>query len=315
MRVLVTGGAGFIGSHIAKAAVEAGHQVAVLDDLSSGSRDNLPGAVEFFEVDVTQASAVETAVFDFRPEVVSHQAALVSIPLSMAQPRRDAEVNLLGTLGLLEVCCRAGVKRFVFASTGGAIYGEVSEGHAASENDPLYPKSPYGIHKLAAEQMLGVFERERGITTCALRYANVYGPGQAPRGEAGVVAIFMERALQGEPLCVNARERVGDGGCIRDYIFVEDVVRMNLFALEGRVDQPVVNVGTGIATNTLHLAQKVLEVLGREGRIEQSSPRAGDIGRSVLDAGRARRWVGSFTHLDAGLARTAQWFLSRARAE
>lgn len=308
MRILVTGGAGFIGSHVAEAALARGHEVAVLDDLSHGKRQNVPATAAFFACDVRDSTAVNAVFTEFRPDCVSHQAAQASVSVSVREPAFDAEVNILGTLRLLDACVRFAVRRFVLASTGGAIYGEVAADQAASEDWPARPYSPYALSKFAAEGYLGIAHRQHHLETTVLRYANVYGPRQDAHGEAGVVAIFLARLRRGEPLRVNAAGQAGDAGCVRDYVYVEDVVRANLLALEGTLAQPLLNVGTGIGTTTLSLAQRLTALAGAQGEPERVGPRAGDLQRSVLDARRCQQAIGALTPLADGLAATAAWF-------
>ncbi len=313
MRILVTGGAGFIGSHVVVGALSAGFEVAVLDNFSSGKRANLPPGVRVFEADLRDRDATLRAVADFGPELVSHQAAQASVSVSMKDPRFDAEVNIIGGLNLLDACTAAGsrVRQLVFASTGGAIYGEVPEGARASESYQLEPKSPYGISKLTFERLLGIYRDHRGLNSTVLRYANVYGPRQDPHGEAGVIAIFFDAALAGKNVTIFAKRAVGDGGCIRDYVYVSDVARANLRALTGELPHPVTNVGSGRATTTLELAERILAITGARSSIEQGPLRAGDIERSLLDVTRFEQTLGAPTPLDTGLAETAKWYRAR----
>lgn len=308
MRVLVTGGAGFIGSHVVDHALRAGHEVAVLDNLSTGRRENVPAAARLYVADVRDRERTFEVMRDFAPQAVSHQAAQASVPSSIRDPRADAEVNLMGGLNVLDACTdKVSVERVVFASTGGAIAGEVPPGSKARESDPPSPLSPYAIHKLAFEQLLGVYARHRGISVNVLRYANVYGPRQDPHGEAGVVAIFSEAVMQGRPLRINALRTPGDGGCLRDYVFVTDVARLNALALEGKVSEPVVHAATGTATSTLELAKTIMQAEGKSVDIGDAPPRAGDIGRSVLDPSLMLRYVGQTVGLAQGLKQTLEW--------
>src|SRR5690606_27160174 len=232
MRALVTGGAGFIGSHLVDALVARGARVAVLDNLATGRGDNVPDGVELMPVDLRDAARVYEAVAAFRPTHIFHQAAQASVKVSVDDPAADAAINIVGGLHLLDAARRAGVERVVFASTGGAIYGEVPEGERAREDWPLRPKSPYGASKAAFEQYLEVYRQNFGLPYTVLRYANVYGPRQDPFGEAGVVAIFTGRLLKGQPVQLFARREPGDDGCVRDYVWVGDVVQANLLAVE-----------------------------------------------------------------------------------
>jgi UDP-glucose 4-epimerase len=307
MRVLVTGGAGFIGSHVVEHALQAGFDVAVLDDLSSGKRANVPASVPLFQVDLRDRAATLRALVDFRPELVSHQAAQVSVPASMKDPYLDAEINVLGGISLLDACVHAKVRHVVFASTGGAIYGEVPEPERATEDFRLEPKSPYGIHKLTFERLLAVY-RERGLGTSVLRYANVYGPRQDPHGEAGVIAIFFQRAERGEALQIFARRAAGDEGCVRDYVFVRDVARANVSAMTGELRHAVMNVGSGHPTTTAELARLIVAATGRSSGLLPAPPRAGDIERSLLDVTRLRELLGQPIGLEAGLTETAAWY-------
>lgn len=227
MRILVTGGAGFIGSHVADAYLAAGHEVAVVDDLSTGAKENLDPRARFWQVDIRSAE-LPAVMTDFRPEVISHHAAQMSVSVSARDPRHDADINILGTLNLLEAAVRCGVKRVIFASTGGAMYGDQDAVPTLETTFPQ-PVSPYGVAKLAVERYLHAYRAMHGLPAIALRYANVYGPRQNPHGEAGVVAIFSRGILEGRELTVN-----GDGGQTRDYVYVGDVVRANLLALECR---------------------------------------------------------------------------------
>ena len=310
MRVLVTGGAGFIGSHIVHGALADGHTVAVLDNLSSGKRSNLPAGVQLFEVDVRDRDRVRAALVEFKPEVVSHQAAQISVAVSVRDPYLDGEVNILGGLNVLEACLAARVSRIVFASTGGAIYGEVPEGQRASEAFRPSPISPYAIHKLAFEQLLTVYRTHHGLDSTVLRYANVYGPRQDPHGEAGVVAIFFDTVLAAGTLRVNGMQREGDPGCVRDYVYVGDVARANLAALTGRLEQRVLNVCTGEPVSTLELATQISAVAQRELRTVFTPPRAGDIGRSVLDPAGFVGALGQPLGLSDGLRHTFEWYRS-----
>lgn len=309
MKVLVTGGAGFIGSHIIEHALAAGHEVAALDNLSSGKRENLPPGVKLFEADVRDRDATRAAFLEFKPDAVSHQAAQASVSVSMKDPELDAAVNVIGGIIVAEAALEAGATNFVFASTGGAIYGNVAEG-AADENHAAAPISPYAIHKLAFEQLLGMYGRERGLRPVILRYANVFGPRQDPHGEAGVVAIFFNRALTNAPIQINAMRQRGDDGCVRDYVFVTDVARANLLALEGKLDFTVMNIGTGVETTTARLGSTILALTDSSSEVVHGDIRVGDIERSLLDSNVAKRALGGLTPLAQGLAETAAWYKS-----
>lgn len=311
MRVLVTGGAGFIGSHVVAQALAGGHEPYVLDNFSTGKRANVPEGVRVFECDLRDREATLRALRDANPDVVSHQAAQASVPVSMKDPQLDAEVNVVGGLNLLQACRAAQVKHLVFASTGGAIYGEVPDGERADETSTCEPKSPYGIHKLAFEQLLAVYSGAYGLKTTVLRYANVYGPRQDPHGEAGVVAVFFDSARAGRKLQVFARRQLGDGGCVRDYTFVGDVARANVKAMTGALSYPLLNVASGHATTTLELAQQIIALTGSASPIVQAEPRLGDVERSLLSPARFERTFGAPTPLAAGLAETARYYLGQ----
>ncbi|MFZ5892911.1 MAG: NAD-dependent epimerase/dehydratase family protein [Myxococcota bacterium] len=314
MKILVTGGAGFIGSHIVEALVSLGHEVSALDNLSSGRRENLPSSVHLYEVDLRDREGTHKAIADFRPDAVSHQAAQASVAVSVREPKLDAEVNVIGGINLLDACTASGskVERVVFASTGGAIYGEVPEGTRANEATPPRPASPYAIHKLTFEQLLGVYETHRGLKATTLRYANVYGPRQDPHGEAGVVAIFFNSVLAGKGIRVNARSTPGDEGCHRDYVFVSDVARLNVLAITGKVSEKVVNAGTGVVTTTRGLADQILKVTGKSVPIDFGPLRPGDLERSVLDSKLTEKYVGSLVGLEQGMRATYDFYASRA---
>jgi len=304
---LVTGGAGFIGSHVVDLALARGHEVAVLDDLSSGRREHIPLGVRFFHCDVRDQAATRQAFSAFVPDAVSHQAAQASVTVSMRSPLLDATINVLGGLHVAEAARSVGCTTFVFASTGGAIYGNVTQG-AASETHPPAPISPYAVNKLAFEMLLGTYQSQGQLTVRLLRYANVYGPRQNPHGEAGVVSIFLERARTSAPLLINAQRTQGDDGCVRDYVFVADVARANLDALEGRLTAPLLNLGTGQATSTAALARQVLALCPTSSsNVSHGPPRPGDVARSVLDGALYESLNGPYTSLADGLAITAEW--------
>jgi UDP-glucose 4-epimerase len=310
MRVLVTGGAGFIGSHVVDGALAEGHEVAVLDNLSTGKRSNLPAGVPLFEVDLRNRSAVREALASFKPDLVSHQGAQVSVAVSVREPLLDGEVNVIGGINLLDACVAAKVKRVVFASTGGAIYGEVPGPQRADESVRPAPISPYAIHKLAFEQLLDVYRTHHGLDSVVLRYANVYGPRQDPHGEAGVVAIFFDSVIAGKTLRVNGMRTEGDPGCLRDYVYVGDVARANLAALAGRLAERTLNVCTGVEVSTLALAREIGQVAGVELRTIFAAPRPGDVGRSVLDPTRFVASLGALVPLSEGLRHTFAWYRS-----
>lgn len=302
MRCVVTGGAGFIGSHITDRLVNAGHEVLVLDSLVTGRATNVNAAATFSQLDIRQRDDVLAAFANFKPETIFHQAAQTSVSKSVRDPILDAESNVLGTLNIILAAREANSRRIVFASTGGAIYGEVPDGRASLTVMPL-PQSPYASSKLAGESYLRTASVLWGVSATVLRYANVYGPRQDPHGEAGVVAIFSERILKGEPITVNARKAPGDGGCIRDYVFVDDVTAANLRALDSTNPFEIINVATGLGTSTEQLANTLARLAGKSITPTQGGVRAGDLERSVLEPS-----VPPIVSLDEGLKATLDYF-------
>ncbi len=300
MRSLVTGGAGFIGSHVAEGLLARGDEVVVLDDLSNGKRENLPEGARFVEGDICDP---QNGLFaEFRPEVCFHLAAQVDVRVSVARPKHDGKVNILGTVQLLEAALEHETQ-MVFSSTGGAIYGEC-EG-PATEDAPRRPLAPYGVSKLAGEEYLAAYNRLHGTRHVSLRFGNVYGPRQDPHGEAGVVAIFFNRLASGETPRI-----FGDGRQTRDYVFVADVVRATL-AAEQR-DGGVYNVGTGRETSVLELFELCRRVAGKDVEPAFAPPRPGELERSVLDPGRAVDELGwrPERNLEEGLRETWEWATS-----
>lgn len=314
MRLLVTGGAGFIGSHIAEKALAKGWTVGVIDNLESGRRQNVPADAQFFEVDIRDKEAVDKVFSEFKPTAVSHQAAQASVAISVREPQMDAAVNIGGSLNIMTACVAQKVERMVFASTGGAIYGEVPEGVRAGVDFPPVPISPYACSKFSVEKYLECFRIEHGLNYTVLRYANVYGPRQDPHGEAGVVAIFCNRILASEPIQVNAKREVGDAGCVRDYVYIEDVAGANIAALEGKIPDPILNVGTGQETTTQQLTEILQSALGNKVQVTPSQKRAGDIERSLLNADRLVELQGPVVTIADGLSQTADWFRARFTA-
>ncbi len=305
-RILITGGAGFIGSAIADLFVQAGWDVAILDDLSTGKRENVPAGARFYPVDVRSGAARE-AVLKERPQVLCHQAAQIDVRRSMADPRFDADVNLGGLLNVMQAAVEArSVEHVLFASSGGATYGDTDR-IPTPETHPQLPVSHYGAAKAASELYLGVYRANFQIPYTALRYANVYGPRQDPHGEAGVVAIFCGRLLDGKPCTV-----FGDGKQTRDYVFVGDVARANLLAAEKRFDGPL-NVGTGVETDVVQLYGHLARAAGVSRRPEHAPARLGEQKRSCIDPSAAARAIGwrPEVALADGLARTFEWFRAR----
>jgi UDP-glucose 4-epimerase len=315
MRILVAGGAGFIGSHVVDSLLKSGHEVSVLDNLSSGRRENLPAGVPLHVGDVCDSAQLKNAFNETRPEAVCLQAAQMSVSRSVREPAFDARVNVLGLLGVMENCVRVGTNKVVFASSGGVLYGDVYE--PAPETTPSNPVSPYGISKWTGELYLQFFAREHGIRTVALRYSNVYGPRQNPHGEAGVVAIFAQKMLAGKQVVIN-----GDGRYVRDYVYVGDVARANHLALEMTLPEmfTALNIGTGVPTDVNELAEQMRalcsEFAGRSGHpvdvpaASHGPARAGDL-RSNLVLNRLAKVVLGWqptVALKQGLRQTVEWF-------
>lgn len=302
-KVLITGGAGFIGSTVADRFIDAGWEVAVIDDLSSGKLENVPSKAHFYPVDVRSAAAAEAIVAE-KPEVLCHHAAQIDVRRSMADPRFDCDVNLGGLLNIMQGAVKAGtVKQVLFASSGGAMYGETDR-IPTPESFPPQPVSHYGAAKAASELYLGVYRANHQLRVAALRYANVYGPRQDPHGEAGVVAIFCGRLLEGKPCTIS-----GDGTQTRDYVFVEDVAAANVLAAEKGFDGAL-NIGTGIETDVNQLYALLARAAGSDSAPIHGPPRAGEQRRSCIDpaaAGRALEWRPTVAIAD-GLARTLPRF-------
>jgi UDP-glucose 4-epimerase len=302
VRILVTGGAGFIGSNVADRFVALGHDVAVFDNLSSGFREFVPAKAAFFEGDLADAAAVDHAIGAFKPDLVDHHAAQIDVRKSVSDPVFDARVNVLGTIGMLQACTRHGVRKVVYASTGGALYGEGRQ-LPATEDHPVNPESPYGASKHTVEHYLFLWKLLHGLDYTVLRYPNVYGPRQNPHGEAGVNAIFIGLMLEGK------RPRIfGDGHAVRDYLYVEDVVDANVLALE-KGSGEMVNLGTGVGTSVNDIVRELQAITGfAEGAIHDPA-RPGEVQRIYLDASRAKQmlgWMPKVTFAD-GLRRTVEW--------
>ena len=304
--VIVTGGAGFIGSHIADAFLDQGWEVHILDDMSGGRRENVPEQAQLHELDIRSAEAAQL-IAEVKPKVLVHQAAQMDVRRSVADPSFDADVNIRGTLNLLEACRTAGVQQVLFASTGGAIYGE-QDVFPADESHPQRPVSPYGVSKLSVERYLYFYHQAYGLDVTCLRYANVYGERQNPHGEAGVVAIFLQRLLAGEACRIN-----GDGLQTRDYVHVSDVVRANL-AAAGRPGFHTYNVGTGKETTVVELYERLAEAVGVDEKAAHGPGMPGEQRRSVITPQRLLEdlEVPQPLSLEEGFQRTAAWFRDRA---
>lgn len=305
MRVVVTGGAGFIGSHLVDALVARGVEVLILDDLSSGEERFLNPAARFEKVDIRSPEAARSLAA-FRPDAVSHHAAQISVSVSVRDPLLDAGVNIEGGLNLLGPATAAG-SRFVFASSGGQVYGDPST-IPTPESAPERPVSPYGVSKLAFDRYLHAFHRQHGLAYVSLRYSNVYGQRQNPHGEAGVIAILCEWYLGHREFRIH-----GQGTDTRDYVHVSDVVRANLLAIDSQVTGEF-NIGTGRETDVLTLQRLVGAALGIDKQADHGPPRPGDIPRSALDSSLAAKALGwqPQVSLEEGIRQTAAWFASGA---
>jgi UDP-glucose 4-epimerase len=301
-KILVTGGAGFIGSNVADRFIQDGHKVTIIDNLSTGVKANLNKKAKFYEVDIR--SAVIDKIFEMeKPQILCHHAAQIDVRKSASDPIFDAEVNIIGTLNLFNSCIKHKVKKMIFASTGGAIYGE-QDYFPADEDHPANPLSPYGVAKLTIEKYLHFYKETYGVNYVALRYANVYGPRQNPFGEAGVVAIFTERLLGDRKAIIN-----GDGKQTRDFVFVEDVVESNVLALE-YPKSDFFNIGTGIETDINHIFRTLKKETGSKQKELHGPAKLGEQQRSVLECSKAKRllkWKPS-CGLEEGIARTVKYY-------
>jgi len=302
--VVVTGGAGFIGSHLVDAYVERGWRVTIVDNFSTGVRANVNDRAELWEGDLRDPATI-AAIAQLKPDVISHHAAQIDVRQSVADPAADAETNIVASVRLLEAAADAGVKRFLFASTGGAIYGDPVV-VPQSESHPAEPLSPYGCAKLAVEHYMHYFRAVRGLSSVALRYGNVYGPRQNAHGEAGVIAIFTNRLLAGDDVTIN-----GSGEQTRDFVYVGDVVRANLAATDAQWEGAY-NVGTGVETSVNELYAQLAELTGTTRAAIHAPAKPGEQMRSVLD-GRALRTLANLpepVRMRDGLRQTVDWFRS-----
>ncbi len=313
-RVLVTGAAGFIGSHIAEAYLRAGWEVFALDDLSRGHQRNVPAAARFVRADIRSPEARELlATGGFT--VLNHHAAQIDVRVSVDQPALDADINLVGLVNLLDGAGAGGVRRVVFASSGGVIYGDPEVVPTPETADKL-PISPYGVSKLSGEYYLRALAALRGFEGVAMRYANVFGPRQDPKSEAGVVSIFVSRLLGRKPLTV-----FGDGRQTRDYVYVKDVARANVLASTapippgGDLDAPAINIATATQRSVLELADSIGQVMGMKPELEFAPPRPGELFRSSLDIGKAKAVLGwaPEVRFEDGLRELIDWFRKEAR--
>jgi UDP-glucose 4-epimerase len=303
MNVLVTGGAGFIGSHIVDAYIQAGHAVSVVDDLSTGKKANLNPRAKLHQADIRDAKAMAAIFTAEQFDVVNHHAAQMDVRRSVADPAFDADVNLVGMLTLLEAAVRNGVRKVVFASSGGAIYGE-QDYFPADEKHPTRPISPYGVAKLSTENYLYYYKAVYGVDGVCLRYANVYGPRQNPEGEAGVIAIFATKMLTGGQPVIN-----GPGTQTRDYVYVGDVVKANLLALTHQ-GSAIFNIGTGVETDVNQLFHELKKHTGSSCEERHAEGKKGEQLRSVLDNRKIREalgWSPAMTLAD-GMRQTVEFF-------
>jgi len=306
MRIVVTGGAGFIASHIVDAYLERGHEVHIVDDLSTGQSINLNPRADLHEVDIADPKAARL-IERIKPDALSHHAAQMDVRHSVADPGFDARVNIIGFINLLEACKNCAVKKVMFASSGGAVYGE-QDVFPAAEDHPTRPASPYGVSKRAGELYLSYYQQAFGLPYIALRYANIYGPRQSAKGEAGVVAIFLSLLLTGKTPVIN-----GDGGQTRDYVYVGDVVAANVAALDSRF-VGAVNIGTGVETDVVMIFDHLRRAVGSQIEAVHGPAKPGEQRRSCLDARLAAQVLGwrPQTTLADGLLRTAEYYRATA---
>jgi len=306
MKCLVTGGAGFIGSHLVDALIARGHRVLIIDDLSSGTRANINTKAEFKKMDIRN-QRIAKLVADWKPDAVFHLAAQISVSRSVNEPVLDAETNVLATVRLLHAASESGVKRFIFAGTGGALSSEQTV-LPTPEDKVAQPQSPYAIAKVASEHYGAFYRKTRGLNFASFRFGNVYGPRQNPHGEAGVIAIFAQRMLKGEPVRIN-----GTGKQTRDYVYVDDVVRALLSGLKKPNAAGPYHVGTGIETDVNHLFKSVAKLIGYKLKPLKGPADKGAPLRSALDGRKIKRELGwkPEVELDEGLGLTVEWFRSR----
>jgi len=303
MKCLVTGGAGFIGSHLVDRLIELNHEVAVIDNLSTGEKENINPRAKFYNADILDSNAVSKIFQQERPEIVFHYAAQINVRKSVEDPLLDANTNILGSLNVLENCKKQNVKKIIFASSGGTIYGQ-AQIIPTKEESPEIPLCPYGIAKLSVEKYLNYYHKVWGLKFVALRFANVYGPRQSTKGEAGVIAIFFEKMLAKQKVTIN-----GNGFQTRDFIFVDDIVQANVLAIE-HDETGIFNVGTGIETNINVIFQKIKELAGSDCEESHGISISGEIERSSLDFSKINKYFGwrAGYDLQKGLEKTTGWF-------
>jgi len=300
-KILVTGAAGFIASHIADALIAKNHEVAIIDDLSNGREENINPEAIFFKIDISDEAEVKSVFDKFSPEIIFHLAAQANVRKSIENPEHDKEVNVTGTLNLLKNAARVGTKHFIFSSTGGAVYGDDAP-RPTPETAEAKPASPYGQHKLESEQNIQRSAEENGFKATILRYANVYGPRQYPKGGAGVIAIFAQKIISNEPLTM-----FGSGNQTRDYVFVKDVVNANLKAFEGEI-KGIFNIGTGVETPLNAIVENLEKICDKKVEVEHLPANPGELEASCLDVSKAKSELGwsAEVSLEKGLSETVE---------
>lgn len=301
-RIIVTGGAGFIGSHVAERFHIHGYETLIIDNLSSGSKTNIPSASHFEELDLS-STKISSLIRTFKPDAIYHYAAQIDVRKSVQDPVFDANENIINTLRLVELGRSYGMQYFAFASSGGAIYGEASNG-PQSESYPEQPVSPYGVAKLSVDKYLASLHHQHALKSCSMRFSNVYGPRQGSRGEAGVVSIFIKNARHGKPIIIN-----GSGTQTRDFVYVEDLADAAVLTLQ-RQPLGVINFGTGLETTIHTLAHQIVNLCGKQGGVTHAEGIQGEQVRSVLNSSRAKsllNWTPK-TDLASGLKKTVDWF-------
>ncbi|MDZ4224589.1 MAG: NAD-dependent epimerase/dehydratase family protein [bacterium] len=303
MQILVTGGAGFIGSNIVDAYLDAGHEVVIVDNLSTGHRANLPKKAKFYEADICDLKTLEKIFKEESFDIVSHHAAQIDVRASVEKPQEDAQINIIGGINLLEMCRKYKIKKIIYAGTGGALYGEMENGKPSDEKSPVLSLSHYGTSKYALELYIQLYARLYGLDFTIFRYANVYGPRQNPKGEAGVVAIFINAMLEGKTPFI-----YGDGNQLRDYVYVKDVAQANLLALTGGKNETI-NIGSGKTTSVNQLFDLLKKDIGFIGMPEHKPQRPGEIYKSSLNVDYAKKvldWSPQST-MEQALKETIVW--------
>lgn len=309
MRIIVTGGAGFIGSNIVDAYIEAGHEVAVIDNLSSGREENINPKARFYKIDI-RSPEIDLVFAKEKPDVLNHHAAQIDVRKSVTDPMYDASVNIMGMAGLLQSCVKHAVKKVIFASSGGAVYGEPKV-LPADESTPLDPLAPYAASKIAGDYYLRCYSNLHGLKYTSLRYGNVYGPRQDPHGEAGVIAIFCKAMHENWEVKI-----FGTGEQLRDYVYVGDVVRANLLALDGG-DNEEINIGTAVGTSVNELFARLKDIIGYQKDAVYYPPRQGELERTYLANTKAKEVLGwePLVDIQKGLELTAKFFKEKLAKE